>query len=49
MFRGADTGYARISVAKPVEKHNIAPGMGIKLLRDGHDSANFVCSHSVDG
>lgn len=27
----------------------MAPGMGIKLLRDGMDSANFVCMFSVDG
>ena len=44
MFRGADTGYARCSLAKPSSKSNIAPGLGVKLLRDGHDSANFVSS-----
>ena len=51
MFKGADTGYARLSVAKPVDTKtpNMAPGMGVKLLRDGHDSANFVCMFSVDG
>ena len=51
MFRGADAGFARLSVAKPVDTKtpNLAPGMGIKLLRDGHDSANFVCMFSVDG
>ena len=51
MFMGADTGFARLSVAKPVDTKtpNMAPGMGIKLLRDGHDSANFVCMFSVDG
>ena len=51
MFKGADAGFARLSVAKPVdtETPNMAPGMGVKLLRDGHDSANFVCMFSVDG
>ena len=27
----------------------MVPGMGVKLLRDGRDSANFVCMYSVDG
>lgn len=51
MFKGADSGYARLSVAKPVDTKtpNLAPGMGVKLLRDGVDSANFVCMFSVDG
>ena len=49
MFKGADAGYARLSVAKPVSSTVLAPGMGVKLLRDGHDSANFVCMYRVDG
>ena len=51
MFKGADTGFARLSVAKPVDTKtpNLAPGMAVKLLRDGEDSANFVCMFSVDG
>ena len=51
MFKGADAGYARLSIAKPTDTKtpNLAPGMGVKLLRDGADSANFVCMFSVDG
>lgn len=51
MFKGSDSGFARLSVAKPVDTKtpNLAPGMGVKLLRDGMDSANFVCMFSVDG
>lgn len=53
MFKGGDAGYARLSVAKPVVNTpvmvNLAPGMGLKLLRDGKDSANFVSMFSVDG
>mmetsp|Transcript_9411 Transcript_9411/g.11525 ORF Transcript_9411/g.11525 Transcript_9411/m.11525 type:complete len:86 (-) Transcript_9411:493-750(-) len=51
MFKGADAGYVRFSVAKPVNPiwPNMAPGMGVKLLRDGADSANFVAMYSVDG
>lgn len=51
MFKGADTGFIRMSVAKPVDTKtpNLAPGMGIKLLRDGVDSANFVAMFGVDG
>jgi hypothetical protein len=51
MFKGADSGYIRMSVAKPVDLKtpNLAPGMGIKLLRDNVDSANFVAMFGVDG
>ena len=30
-------------------KLNTAPGMGLKFLRDGMDSANLVAMYSVDG
>ena len=51
MFKGADTGYVRMSSAKPAgeDPPSLAPGMGVKLLRDGVDSANFVAMYSVDG
>jgi len=51
MFKGADTGYIRMSIAKPEDTKtpNLAPGMGVKLLRDGVDSANFVAMYGVDG
>lgn len=51
MFRGADAGFVRLSVAAPVDfvSPNLKPGMGVKLLRDGTDSANFVAMYSVDG
>ena len=48
---GADFGYVRFSTATPVdtETPNMRPGMGVKFLRDGVDSANFVAMFSVDG
>ena len=51
MFRGADSGFTRLSVAAPVDTKtpNSRPGVGVKLLRDGMDSANFVSMFSVDG
>ena len=51
IFRGADTCYVRnSSAAQPdTKKPNLTPGMGIKCLRDGMDSANFVSMFSVDG
>ena len=51
MFRGADAGYARLSVAKPADTKtpNLAPAMAIKLLRDNADSANVLTMFSVDG
>ena len=52
MFNGGtDYGFVRFSVASPVDTTtpNIKPGMGVKLLRDGVDSANFVAMFGVDG
>ena len=51
MFKGSDAGYIRMSIAKPIVPltNNLAPGIGVKLLRDGKDSANFVAMYSVDG
>ena len=51
IFKGGDSGYARFSAAAPVDSKtpNMKPGMGVKFLRDGVDSANFVAMYSVDG
>jgi len=53
IFEGADHGIIRLSSAvAPTagEKgQSIAPGMGLKFLRDGVDSANLVSMWSVDG
>lgn len=51
IFKGADYGYVRMSSATPVDTKtpNIRPGMGVKFLRDGIDSSNFVAMFGVDG
>lgn len=51
IFRGATQGYIRLSSAKEPtpDVAYLAPGMGVKFLRDGIDSANFVAMYSVDG
>ena len=51
IFKGADSGYVRMSSAAPVDTKtpNMKPGMGVKFLRDGIDSANFVAMYGVDG
>ena len=51
IFKGGDTGYVRMSSAAPVDTKtpNLKPGMGVKFLRDGADSANFVAMFGVDG
>ena len=43
--------FSRLSLAlePDTEKLNTAPGMGLKFLRDGMDSANLVAMYSVDG
>ena len=42
---------SRLSLAlePDTEKLTTAPGMGLKFLRDGMDSANLVAMYSVDG
>ena len=51
IFKGGDAGYVRMSTATPVDNKtpNMKPGMGVKFLRDGVDSANFVAMFGVDG
>ena len=51
IFKGADYGLIRHSTAAPYNKHfkDLKPGLGLKLLRDGVDSANLVSMFSVDG
>jgi len=51
IFAGADHGIIRLSsAAKPTaDGQPLAPGMGLKFLRDGVDSANLVSMWSVNG
>ena len=51
MFKGGDTGFVRFSTAAPVLTSSplMIPGTGVKLLRDGIDSAKFPAMYSVDG
>jgi len=50
IFEGAKEGLIRLSSAvAPSSSQALAPGMGLKFLRDGMDSANLVSMYSVDG
>jgi hypothetical protein len=51
IFAGATEGYTRMSLAAEpnAKKLNTTPGIGVKFLRDGMDSADFVAMYSVDG
>lgn len=51
IFEGANHGIVRFSsAAKPVaDGQPLAPGMGLKFLRDGVDSANLVSMWSTSG
>jgi len=50
IFEGADAGIVRLSsAAKPKDGQALGPGMGLKFLRDGKDSANLVSMFSVNG
>jgi len=51
MFQGSDTGFIRMSTAAPADAKtpNSIPGFGLKLLRDGMDSANLVSMYGLEG
>ena len=50
MFSKADFGLVRLSSAvQPTSSQPLAPGMGLKWLRDGVDSANLVSMYSLEG
>merc|ERR1712112_655544 len=51
IFEGARYGVARLSMAAEPSADVLmtTPGMGLKFLRDGIDSANLVAMYSVDG
>lgn len=50
VLQGADSGIVRFSsAAQPKKGQPLGPGMGVKFLRDGQDSANFVAMFGVNG
>lgn len=52
MFKGANHGLIRLSsAAEPTldGSQPLAPGFGLKFLRDGQDSANLVAMYGVNG
>jgi hypothetical protein len=50
IFQGANHGLVRLSLGtRPGDSVAMSPGMGLKFLRDGIDSANLVSMWSVDG
>ena len=50
MFEEANYGIVRLSSAiEPTKSSPLAPGMGLKFLRDWNDSANLVAMWGVDG
>jgi len=51
IFNGASNGIVRISFAAEPDATilNTTPGMGLKFLRDGQESASLVAMYGVDG
>lgn len=49
IFQGANHGIVRLSAGNKPSADNILPGMALKFLRDGIDSANLVAMYSGDG
>ncbi|CAE7707187.1 unnamed protein product [Symbiodinium pilosum] len=46
---GSENGFVRFSSAAEPGKSGFTPGIGLKLLRDGRTSSNFVAMPSLDG
>lgn len=50
IFKGAESGLIRLSsAATPSKSQPLAPGFGLKFLRDGRDSANLVAMYDLEG
>jgi len=49
IFQGSTRGIVRLSLALKPEETKTVPGMGLKFLRDGIDSANLVAMQTVVG
>ncbi len=49
-FQGHECGLLRLSLTyRPTKSRDVAPGLALKLLRDGHESANLSALYSLDG
>jgi hypothetical protein len=50
VWEGAQNGLVRLSsAAEPSDTQPLAPGLGLKFLRDGVDSADLVAMYGVNG
>lgn len=50
IFKGAECGLIRLSLtSKPDKSRGVAPGLALKILRDGQDSANVSALYSLSG
>ena len=50
LFLGANHGIIRLSsAAQPSKTQPLVPGMALKFLIDGRESANVVAMYSIDG
>ena len=49
-FNGSDCGLLRLSLTyKPTKKRSFAPGLALKIFRDGRPSANVSALYKLDG
>ncbi|MAF76773.1 MAG: hypothetical protein CME60_01335 [Halobacteriovoraceae bacterium] len=49
-FLGHECGLIRLSLTfRPTKSRDVAPGLALKLLRDGHESANVSLLYRLDG
>ena len=49
IFKGSTKGLVRLSFANEPRGNQTVPGMGLKFLRNGRDSANLVAMNSLQG
>ncbi len=49
-FQGHECGIIRLSLTfRPTKSRDVAPGLALKLLRDGHESANLSALYRLEG
>lgn len=50
VFKGAECAILRLSLTyRPTKKRDVAPGLALKILRDGVDSANVSALYTLEG
>ena len=49
LFKGADYGIARFSLAADPDAEGFTPGMALKFFRNNYVSGNIITMYNIDG